>query len=309
MTLASLGIALLAYILAAGNSVIDKYLLRTSFPHPVAYAFYVGIFSSFAIFVTPFDFEWLAPRDMLIALGAGIIFLFALIAFFSALKRDAASRVTSIVGGVTPLIILSFGAIFFDKVLSPQAVTGVFCLILGTILMSLSIETDDARLLSSEPLKAQMDIKNVLLALLASLFFGLFFVCIEYVFTQTNFLPGYFWMRVGSFVGAFLLLLVPVWRAVIWRTGTETHPRAGQLFVINKTIAGLAFFILNYAIFLGDAAIVNALEGAKYVFVFIFVYVLSKKFPHILAEQLHGPVLIQKVAGLAMITLGIFLVA
>ncbi len=106
-------ISIAAYFIAALNSVTDKYLLNRSIPDPIVYAFYVGLFSVFTVILTPFGFDWPGATHLLSALFAGAVFLGALIAFFTALKADEASRIVAFVGGLTPIFILVFSSIVF----------------------------------------------------------------------------------------------------------------------------------------------------------------------------------------------------
>ena len=95
--------------------------------------------------------------------------------------------------------------------------------------------------------------------------------------------------------GAFVVAYTGRARAYFHTTKTA-GAKAGALFIANKTLAGVSFFLLNYAIFLGNIAIVNALEGVKYLFVLILAYYFSTRMPHILREQVTPLVVAQRSA-------------
>ena len=126
----------IAYFLTAVNSVIDKYLLNKSIPEPVTYAFYVGVFSIFTLALTPFGFHWPGIWQFIAAILTGTIFLLALISLYTALKADEASRVFAFVGGLSPVLIIIFSAILFDKVLLRHEYYAFLFLVAGSILIS-----------------------------------------------------------------------------------------------------------------------------------------------------------------------------
>ncbi|MFA5024811.1 MAG: hypothetical protein WC523_07760, partial [Patescibacteria group bacterium] len=74
-----------------------------------------------------------------------------------------------------------------------------------------------------------------------------------------------------------------------------------------RLCAAAAFIMINWAISLGNVAVVNALQGVQYLFLFVIIILISNKFPKMLNEQLGGGVLLQKLIGTVMICLGLYL--
>lgn len=298
-------IAIGAYFLTAVNSVVDKYLLHRTDPHPVAYAFYVGIFSIFTLVLTPFGFEWPGVSQALIALSVGAVFLCALIAFFTALKADEASRIVALVGGFTPIFILIFSDLLLGTVFSAREYYALALLIAGGVLISFR----KSKTCGIFELHKYECVRSTEIAILSSVFFALFFVLAKFTFNGQEFVSGFVWTRIGSFLAALLLLFIPAARAHIFHTTKTAGAKVGALFVANKTLAGISFFLLNYAIFLGNIAIVNALEGVKYLFVLVMAYYFSTRMPHILREQVTPLIITQKVGAVALIFAGLFVLA
>ena len=83
----------------------------------------------------------------------------------------------------------------------------------------------------------------------------------------------------------------------------------GGLFVANKTLAGFAFLMLNYAIAIGNVTLVNALEGVKYIFLLVLVFIISRFRPSILQEETTFLILLQKTTAITLIFLGILLLS
>lgn len=298
-------IAIGAYFLTAVNSVVDKYLLHRTDPHPVAYAFYVGIFSIFTLILTPFGLDWPGYSQAFAALSVGAVFLCALIAFFTALKADEASRIVALVGGITPIFILIFSAFLLETPFVTHEYYALALLVAGGVLISFR----RSKTCGIFELHKYECVRSTEIALLSSVLFALFFVLAKFVFSNQEFISGFVWTRIGSFLAALLLLLIPAARAHIFHTTKTAGAKAGALFIANKTLAGVSFFLLNYAIFLGNIAIVNALEGVKYLFVLILAYYFSTRMPHILREQVTPLVVAQKVGAVALICAGLFILA
>ncbi|TSC93540.1 MAG: hypothetical protein CEN91_224, partial [Candidatus Berkelbacteria bacterium Licking1014_85] len=122
------------------------------------------------------------------------------------------------------------------------------------------------------------------------------------------FIGGFVWSRLGSFMGVILILFVPDWRKLIIKHQQGAKTRKNLTFFLSvRLLAALAFIMLNWAISLGNVALVNSLQGAQYVFLFFIVLFLSAKFPRILKEELGGGVLLQKTIGVSLIGTGLYM--
>ncbi len=295
-----------AYFLTAINSVIDKYLLNKSIPEPVTYAFYVGIFSIFTLVLTPFGFHWPGIWQFIASILTGTIFLLALIALYTALKADEASRVFAFVGGLSPVLIIIFSAILFDKILLQHEYYAFLFLVAGSILISFR-KSKECGIFE---FRKHQCVQSMEMALFASVFFALYFVFAKYIFENQDFISGFVWTRVGIFAAAILLLAIPENRRVIFDTSKKITSKTSGLFIFNKGMAGTATLAINYAIKSApssSAAIVNALEGVKYIFILVITYFISKKMPHIIEEQISIPALAQKISAIVFIFIGIFI--
>ena len=294
-------ISVASYFLTAINSVVDKYILNHPVGNPIVYAFYVGIFSIFSVILTPFGFEWPGIMQFLAATSVGVVFLLALITFFTALRSDEASRIVSIVGGTTPVFIIILSGILLGHKLYANEILALFFLILGSLTISAK-KNQKCGIFEFYNYKC---VQSAQVAVLSAFFFALFFVFAKFVFLNQPFISGFVWMRIGSFIAAIILLMFPYARHKIFNATKKISAGIGGLFLANKVIAGVAFLMLNYAIFLGNIAIVNALEGVKYLFVLLFAYLISMRFPKILLEDTDKWVIFQKAAAIILICAGL----
>ncbi len=294
-----------AYFLTAINSVIDKHLIGKKIPEPIVYSFYVGIFSIFVIVLIPFGFEWPGFSQFFAAFFTGAVFLLALISFFYALRADEASRIVSIVGGITPIFVLIFSIIVFGASLDQIDMYAFAFLVLGSVIISLR----KSKTCGVFELHKYSCARSIELAILSSVFFALFFVFAKFVFLNQPFMSGFIWTRIGSFLAAIGILLIPSYRRLIFHSTKSVKMKSGGLFIGNKILAGVAFLILNYAISVGDVVLVNALGGIKYVLLLAMAVIFTKWFPKVIREQTSPLVMFQKISAVVLIFVGIFLIA
>ena len=76
-----------------------------------------------------------------------------------------------------------------------------------------------------------------------------------------------------------------------------------------KITAGFGSLFVSLAVALGSASLVNALQGAQYVFLFLMTILLARKWPEILREKITGAIIAQKFAAIALICVGLALIA
>jgi uncharacterized membrane protein len=145
-------------------------------------------------------------------------------------------------------------------------------------------------------------------SVVAAFFFAAYYVLIKYVYTTQPFIGGFVFSRVGSFVGALLILTIPEWRRLIKKQRKHARePKNLSFFLAVRFIAALGFIFLNLAISMGNVALINSLQGTQYIFLMIMVFFLSTRYPKILKEQFRGGVWVQKVLGAALITVGLYM--
>lgn len=290
-----LTLSLSVYFINALASIIDKVLISKEIPHPFSYTFFVGFLSVTVVIFAPFGF-FIPPLSILvIALFSGAVFLLALFLLFTALYKSEASRVLITTGGLTPVFIFLLSILFLKERLNSWQLAAFFLLILGGVLINLSRESFKYR------------VKFLKITVSASFFFALSFVLTKFVFLHQPFFNGFIWIRLGSFLVAISFLISKDLRRKIFQIGKKTKEKISLIFIGNKSLAGLSFILLNLAISKGNVALVNALQGIQYVFVFIFTLFLSLNFPQLLKEKINSRLLVQKIFAIGLIIFGILL--
>lgn len=306
-------IAAFAYFLNAITAVADKFLVSKKIPQPAVYSFYMGILSVFAALLIPF-FDFFIPeaRVLFLALFAGIIFLFALFYYFKALSENEVSRSATIVGGFMPIFTICLGYWLLGERFNLWQIFAFILLVFGGVLASFDsapFNLSAFRSYLANSLKPRCetgpDFKGLKLLILASFFFAFSSVLIKIVYAEQPFLNGFVWSRFGSFLAAFLFLIPTESRREIFKNNGKIAGKTGLLVIGNKILAGIMFVILNFAIALGSVSFVNAMRGLQYVFIFIIMVFLSRKFPDVLKEEIGRGAVIQKISAVVLIGAGL----
>ena len=294
--------AIISYFINAVTAIIDKFLLNKSVPSPVAYTFYVGLLSFFAVILVPFGVVWpgmsLAMQNML----PGVVFFWAVFLFITAVKKYEVSRVVTMIGGFTPMFVLILSFFFFHERLSSVHFLAFILLVAGSVIISFKRSGIDSARKKSAFL-------GVGISIAAAFTFALYYVSAKIIFSaEQPFISAFFWSRMGSFLTALLILIIPSWRTLIFGARKTAGVKGGALFITNKILAGGGFILLNYSIKLGNVALVNAIQGVQYVFLFGLVMYFAKNYPQILEEKMTGKIIAQKILAIIIIGFGLALI-
>ncbi len=309
-----LPLAIFAYILLAGSSVIDKIIVGHKIKDPLIISFYVSIIGSFSIAVLavgllplPFakDFAFTMPSlsYLLINLSAGVLLQLGLLCSYAALKRDEATRVVSAIGASTPVFTLLFASIILHENLKPIYYVAFVLLLSGAIVISVR---------RHKAFGASFG-----LAVLAAVFLSLQTVLAKLVYAHHQFITSFVLISVGGVLYALFLLLFPRIRQEaasmvphktnVKKAGKTTKRTPIGWILANSALGSIGVVALNLAIKLGPASLVNALRGVQYAAIFIIALIFAKTFPKLLQEELSHASIRQKLLGIVIIAGGIAL--
>lgn len=297
-------IAIAAYFLLALSQVLDKFLLSDRIPKPSTYAFYVALLSFVSLALAPFGF-YLQDAFLLVAsLVSGILYIYAILFLYRAVKLNEISRVAPLVGLVVILVSLLLTVALSDDNLTVSDWGGIFLLFIGGFLLSFDL-----------PIKSIRVFRGFGDSLASGILFAIAYVTFKYVYRNDIFINGFIWTRLGLFIGGLSLLLVPIWRKEIFRSfkGLKKNKKrnltTGVIFVANKILGGSHSILIQYAIYLGSTAIVNALNSIQFAFVLILASLASLKYPNLFGEKLFFWDWAQKIGAIVLVGIGIILVS
>jgi len=270
-------ITILSYFFFALVSLIDRYLLTGPLPHPKVYAFYVGMLGLLALVLVPLGFYFPGIENLFWSLLAGAVWILATYFLYLAIYHNEVSRVIPAINGLLPvltyfiLVITSFEKGLIDwKYLLPL-------------------------------------LQDLKFPLMAAIFFAFGFLLMKRVYLTQPFISGFIWMRLGGVLTGLLFLVLGNIKETVFQKKPITQKKVLLPFIFAQVFSAGAFFLQNYAVVLArldQIPLINALEGTRYLFLLGLVFILAKKAPHLLKEEMEGRVLKQKLIATLLIIIG-----
>jgi len=291
-----LWLVIIAYFLNALATLISRWLLLKDLPHPVVFTFYIGALNLLALVLIPFGFYYPGFSEVVLAIGSGAAFGLGLYLMNKALHIDQVSQVAPMVGGLQPIFILIFAWWFLPEQLFLKEYIGIGLLVLGSILIALEFG------------KRKIFTESIKLILGSSIFFGLSYATLKLVYLQQEFISGFVWTRIGTFLFvAFLVLITRKWHLVKQDLAGSGEKVKGW-FILGQIFGAVSFVLVAYAISIGPVSVINALQGLQYAIIFMLIVILARRAPQLLDEPLTKKIIIQKVVSILIIFIGLALV-
>jgi drug/metabolite transporter (DMT)-like permease len=287
-------IAIIAHGLIGISLIWDKLLLRrTGTKNLLSYVFWLGAISVFGLMLLPFGFKLPGLKVAGMAFAAGLLDLLASYFYYSALKSGEASEELALMGGFAPVATALIAIPLLRKPVGGQ-LAGFTILTLGGFIMFFA---------ERRPLKETLP-----KIIIASAAFGMTNVLQKIVFNNTNFISGYVFFTLGTFIGALALLIPPSWRRQILEQSEDAPPKRKFWYMVNRFLAGIGSFLVVYAVSRANPALVEAISGVRYAVIFLGAYAITKWKPSWFQEDFRGRVLVAKAAATSLVITGLVLV-
>jgi len=269
---------------------LDKYIVtdEKAMPRPFVYAFYsclltggwliifaLGFIPGFATIGLPHLSNIGVPTIQVVSMAflTGYTFFMALVSMYTALQKSEAINVLPVIGAVSAITAFGMNYIFLDIELTANYGIGIIILSLGTLLVAQTLPK----------------IETIVHVIHSGLFFALHFITMKGLFMETSFDDGFFWSRMGFILFALSLLLVPAYYTKIKERTAGTTARTGVIVITTKVLAGVAAFMLLKATDWGDVAVVQALDGVKFVFILLITFFFGALLPDSAVEHTTRP--------------------
>jgi len=287
-------VAIIAHGLIGISLIWDKVLLKSPGTRNLfSYVFWLGAMSLFGVILVPFGYNSPSFHVICIAFVAGVVHLVGVFFYYMALKRGEASETLAVMGGFSPVATAGIAFALLSRQMSGNQLLGFALMASGGFVMFLSEKLPLKRLLPP--------------VLLAAGLLGLVNVLERVVYDQTNFVTGYVWFTIGTFVGAMALLVRPSIRRAIFKSSEEAPPRSKLGYMLNRFVAGIGSFLVVFAISRISPSMVEAISGTRYVVIFFGAYAITRWKPNWFTEDFTRRALIVKAVGTGMIVAGLIL--
>lgn len=269
-------------------AIIDKYLVtdEKAIPKPFVYAFYSVLLSGFWLVIyfvallpglSDIGIPQLAnvktPTIQVVGMAflASYTLFMALVSLYNALKHADASDVMPVIGAVSAISTFGMSFLFLGASLATTFIWGILLLTIGTFLVS----------------QVRFTVPIALHTVHGGIFFALHYIAMKGLFLETSFDDGFFWSRVAFVLFALSLLLVPAYYEKIKAQTKSTSRSTGLMVFSNKILAGVAAFMILKATDWGDVAVVQALDGLKFVFILLIGIFFGRYIPQTAGENEH----------------------
>ncbi len=285
---------------------MDKYIVtdERALPRASVYAFYsclltgfwvviyfIGLLPGMAEIGVPQFGNIERPTIQVVGMSflSGYTLFIALVSMYDALKRAEAVNVMPVIGAISAISSFGLTYLLLDMTLSANFMLGIVVLALGTLLVAQTLPHRD----------------TVLQVTHSGIFFALHYITMKGLFEETSFDDGFFWSRVGLVLVVLSLLLVPSFLEKVTNQTKMTTRRTGGLVLLAKGLAGIAAFMMLKATDWGNVAVVQALDGLKFVMILFITFFLGSALPNSAAVQDTRPqVVLRQVAYVALIVVG-----
>lgn len=279
------------YLAAAVTDVMDKVFVSRKKIDAVNYTFFTVVTGAAVLLMWPWVFFPLEARYIFLNLLSGVFFSLTIYLFFRALTQGEVSRVIPFIFGLVPLFDIIIGAATGRNALNINEISSMFLLVPGALIISYRPHASWG--------------KHVSLKLLVAVCFSIYFALWQYSAQTGPVLNNFMWNRVGAAGVLVLLLIIPAFRKKVFAVKKVEKPKKlGWLFLLKQVIGGGNFILFSYLIVAYKISVVSALQGIRYVFLFLAALVLSHYHSYILKEELGKTTIRIKLFALAIIFIG-----
>jgi drug/metabolite transporter (DMT)-like permease len=238
-----------------------------------------------------------SPAHVALLLVGGALNITGVVLSLYAMHQDQASVVSTLFQMI-PVFNYVLAYLVLGETLTPVQVVAAVLILVGAVLVSLDLTGSRIRLKRSVFL--QMALASLLIAANAVLF--------KTVALAEEFWVSTFWSYVSlALVGIALFGLVRTYREQFLRTLRLNSVPVIGLNVFNELLAVVGYVMISYATLLVPIALVSVLSGFQPMMVFLIGALLTLALPRLGREDLSGRQVAQKLAAMAIILVGTWL--
>ncbi len=290
-------LALVSALVWACVNVVDKYVLSKKFSGSAVACALTGISSLVACaFVLLLGTPAIPSLPVIAALlFTGFLIVASFFFYYEALRAEEVSRVIPVFL-LDPIFTALFAGILISEILSPAGYAGIALIVAGTLGLSVK---------DFKSLRQLKFSKGVLMAFASILLFSLSGPPLKWALSSVNVQTAFFWQRAGValFAIPFFLKSSKEVKAVF-----ASRQKAGLLFVAASMVSVAAVYIYTQSVSEGLLSVVAALGAIQPLFVLVLAAAIGFVAPGVLEEDTGSKSFFAKLASIAAMAVGTFLV-
>jgi len=280
------------------SNFVDKYLIEKRIKEPMAITAIACIISGvFGVLIgLVIGFVNIGLFQIALIMFAGILLTFYLWPYFEAMKLEDASRIVPLFQFI-PVFTLILSSLILKETLTLKQIVGLVLVVAAGV--SLSAERLEGKMFKPR--------KSLWFMLLACLMYGLVGILFRFVVKEASFWTTLSYEYIGSGIGGILLFLLPrVCKSI--SADIQQIKSSSGIITFNNGIAILAQMSESYAISLVAVPLVNLIGSIQPVLSLGEGYILTKRFPNIIKEDISKKVIANKLISIVLIFCGLYLV-
>ncbi len=296
-------IALAAPLLYSLLNHADKYLL-TKYARETGIGGFMIFSSFFALLALPIIYLCdpavvaVGGNEIIGLLCTGLFIAFAILLYLYALEREDASHVVPF-WFLVPILGYLFGVIFLNETLATGKILGSIITLAGALVLSLEFEE-----------KVRVKKITSLLMIGSSILIALSDVMFKGLVAEHSFWSSIFWNQLGfAIFGIICYVFVRRYRNEFTRICAIRTKELIVLNIITEVGTVVATIVAYYSMTLAPVALILLISYTfQPLFVFLEGVALTKFYPHISIERLSRRHVMQKLAAVGVMGMGIYLV-
>ncbi|PIS05031.1 MAG: hypothetical protein COT81_03170 [Candidatus Buchananbacteria bacterium CG10_big_fil_rev_8_21_14_0_10_42_9] len=286
-------LSLSAYLMWAGVTVADKYIITNRIRHHYVYmTMLMQISIIVAVALVPLVDFYLPPwRIIFWLLLAGALAVAANLIYIKAANSEDITRINMLFS-IIPIFTLLLAVFFIDEKLSFAQLTAFIVLVVGTALACFHVGAK------------QITVSNALpMMVVVALFYAINIVIFKFVVESISYTNAFIWGTFTYFPFAHLIFFSKKFRTQYRFTLAKINTATTVWLIGIGVVDSLGALVLASALALGPATLVNALNGSQTIFAFILALVITLIKP-VLKEEFDSKNLFLKFLALVIITFG-----
>jgi drug/metabolite transporter (DMT)-like permease len=235
------------------------------------------------------------PRDALILMISGVLYVFAILPYFFALRTEDTSLIAPFFQAI-PVFSYFLGLIFLGENLSGWQIAASLLIIFGAVGLSINFTE-----------------KNIFrwrifgLMMLSAFLYSLNIFLFKFMERGSNFWTTSFWEYAGFSLAAIGMLAISRYRREFIECFKSNGVKVLGINAANEIINIIAKIIYNFATLLAPLALVSTVNGVQPLVVLFFGFILTIFWPKMFNEDITKKTLAQKAIFIILIFIGGYL--